>query len=97
MRQAMERLALATERLAEAQAPVVYQAQAQDPVSITEVDSQFAAEMADLELRLTLAKGIPPTEEEVLAAYEAQHGEPDDPRRLSVIEAPYLVEHRRDG
>jgi len=93
IRQALERLADVQEATFAAAHPTTpSQARApdapeQDPVWVTTVDSQLAADLADIELRLTGAKGMPPTEDEILAAYEAQHTEPDDPRRLSVLEA----------
>ena len=69
---------------AKVQAPDTSEGQ---PVWITTVDDQLSADLADIELRLTGAKGVPPTEEEIIAAYHAQHSEPEDPRRLSVLEA----------
>lgn len=61
-----------------------------DPgVLVTEVDSMLAAEMAQIELTLTQSLGMPPTEDQILTEYERLHTEPDDPRRLSVLEAGY--------
>lgn len=90
IRQALERIAVAQERqtqLLEPEADHRLTAREEDdPVTITEVDSQLSMELTDIELRLTGAKGVPPTEEEILAAYDAEHKEPDDPRRLAVLE-----------
>lgn len=91
IRQALERLADVEERRLEMeQGPGVSaydDPEGPDPVvEITEVDTQLASELADIELRLTTAMGRPPTEEEVLQAYDALHKEPDDPRRLAVLE-----------
>lgn len=91
IRKALERLADVEERRLELEqgpaGPYPMQASEQDdPIRITEVDDQLAGELYDIEMRLLQAKGAPPTEEEVLEAYDAQHKEPDDPRRLAVLE-----------
>lgn len=85
VRLALERIAVTLEHNAGA-AAVVQPSAEHDAVSIGEVDPQLAAEFADIELGLTHAKGIPPTEDEILAAYNAIHSEPEDPRRLTVLE-----------
>ena len=40
------------------------------PVEVTYVNDSYQAEIMDIELRLTMASGAPPTEEEILLEYE---------------------------
>ena len=39
-------------------------------VEVTYADTDYLQEVADIEMHLTRAKGLPPTEEEILAEYE---------------------------
>lgn len=50
--------------------PLAPTAQQADDVEVTYVNDSLSAEMADIELRLTAARGLPPTEDEILAEYE---------------------------
>jgi hypothetical protein len=63
------------------------EATAADPgLVVTTVDTELAAEMAEIELTLTRSLGQLPSEDQILAEYERLHAEPDDPRRLSRLE-----------
>lgn len=46
-------------------------------VEIAYVDNDYQLEMVDIEARLTLARGLPPTEEEILAEYIRRHPDGD--------------------
>jgi hypothetical protein len=79
-------LRVAAERIAavlEAQRPAAPRegSEADPLVSISYVDDAAAAEFMDIELRLTQAKGMPPSEEEIMAEYERRKGVEVDPRR----------------
>lgn len=43
------------------------------PLDVQYVDDTFTAETMDIELRLTQARGMPPTEEEILQEYDRRH------------------------
>lgn len=82
LRTEVERLASGVERIAAAlelqnahQWPVPQQASPDAPlVEITHVDDQMAEEFMSIELGLTQAKGLPPSEDEILQEYDRRHG-----------------------
>jgi len=45
---------------------------------VTYVDAEHQATLMEIEMRLTAAKGIPPTEDEILAMWEIEHQPPAD-------------------
>jgi len=49
----------------------------QAPVEVSYVDTVFQAELVDIEMRLTAAVGLPPSEDQILAEYVRRH--PDSP------------------
>lgn len=82
IRVAAERIAAALESQ---QAPQGREGSEADPlVTITYVDNEASAEMMDIETRLTAARGMPPTEDEIMAEWERRHQPTEpDPRPVS--------------
>lgn len=88
MRRELTTLTLAVSRIAEAlerqnahRYPTQHdstQLPATTEVSYADTDTQ--QEFADIELRLTAAKGLPPTEDEILAEFERRH-QGDEPQQ----------------
>lgn len=74
--QALERVAAALEQQ---NAHAVPPQQGLDPerpaVEVSYVNDREAAEWADIELGLTAARGMPPTDEEILAEWTRRHPE----------------------
>jgi hypothetical protein len=52
----------------------------QPGVEVSYVDTLFQQELVDIEMRLTAAVGIPPSEDQILAEYVRRH--PDSPAAL---------------
>lgn len=76
---AMERVAGALELQNAHAYPQQVQATPDTPaVTVSYVDDREQAEMADIELRLTAARGMPPTEEEILEELLRRH--PPEPQ-----------------
>lgn len=85
LRREIQALHAATERIAVAlefhnahQWPQVVPATEDTPAfSVEYVEEGVQAELMDIELRLTAARGQPPTEEEIFADYRIRHPEMD--------------------
>lgn len=77
VRQELAGLRAATDSIASTLArlvpPAPDPAQMESGLTIAYVDSAYQAEVMDIELRLTRARGVPPTEDEVLEEYERRH------------------------
>jgi len=78
LRKAAERIAAALELQNAHAYPQVVPAAGDRETEITYVDAQHQATLMEIEMRLTTAKGIPPTEDEILAMWETEQriGEP---------------------
>lgn len=86
LRAAAERIATALERQAP---PVGREGSEEDPlVSVTYVDNEAQEEFMDIELRLTRAKGTPPTEDEIMAEYHRRQEGTEPPPRPERLERP---------
>lgn len=74
LRAGVDRIADALEQYNAHQWPQVRQADPTAPaVEVTYADQPQQQEFMDIELRLTAARGQPPTEDEILAEYERRH------------------------
>lgn len=70
IRQELGRIATAFEQYNAHQWPQQVQPDPdQPPVEVSYVDTDYQREMVDIEMRLTQAKGVPPTDEEILAEF----------------------------
>jgi len=78
LRKSAERIAAALELRNAHDYPQVVATPDQRETEVTYVDAQHQATLMDIEMRLTAAKGIPPTEDEILAMYEIELGARDD-------------------
>lgn len=52
-------------------------AQGQAPIEVSYVDTDLQQEMVDIESRLTAARGLPPTEDEIVAEFVRRHPDHD--------------------
>ena len=77
LRQATERIAQALEARNAHDFPQIVVSPDQRETEVTYVNEAEQAALVDIEMRLTAAKGIPPTEDEILAMYELERGLPD--------------------
>ena len=68
LRVGVERLADTLARLVPVPTPMV-----SSDVDVSYADIQSQAEFVDIETRLTTARGLPPTEDEILAEFERRH------------------------
>lgn len=74
LREAVARIAAALERRNDHDYPTVMVARPGEPaVEVSYVNAEEQVELIDIELRLTAARGMPPTEEEILVEYERRH------------------------
>jgi len=73
LRRATERIAAALELQNAHAYPQVVPAAGDRETEVTFVDEAHQAALMDIEMRLTAAKGIPPTEDEILAMWETEH------------------------
>jgi len=60
------------------------QEEGQPTVEVSYVDTLFQQELVEIELRLTAAVGLPPSEDQILAEYVRRH--PDSPAALHMEE-----------
>ena len=73
LRRSAERIAGALELQNAHAYPQVVSAAGDRETEVTFVDEAHQAALMDIEMRLTAAKGIPPTEDEILAMWETEH------------------------
>lgn len=74
LRTAAERIAAALELRNAHDFPQIVAAPDHRETEVTFIDARHQATLMDIEMRLTAAKGIPPTEDEILALYELEQG-----------------------
>lgn len=76
LREALERVAMALELRNDHDFPVTLPATDEAPeIEITYADTPMQQELADIELRLTAARGRIPTEEEIQEEFERRHAQ----------------------
>lgn len=79
IRRALQRIARGLEEQnALARPTVPVRAANEGDTEVTYVNDAVQAEWMDVEMRLTQAKGIPPSEDEILAEWERRHTGGDD-------------------
>jgi hypothetical protein len=76
LRTAAERIATALELQNAHAYPQLVVSPDDRETEVTFVDAQHQAALMEIEMRLTAAKGIPPTEDEILAMWEIEHQQP---------------------
>jgi len=82
LRKAAERIATALELQNAHAYPQLVVSPDDRETEVTFVDAQHQAALMEIEMRLTAAKGIPPTEDEILATYEIERMPPADQEDL---------------
>jgi len=78
LRTAAERIATALELQNAHAYPQLVVSPDDRETEVTYVDAEHQATLMEIEMRLTAAKGIPPTEDEILAMWEIEHQPPAD-------------------
>jgi len=74
VRSELGRIAAALEAYNAHQWPhTIHEEEGQPSVEVSYVDTAFQAELVDIEMRLTGASGLPPSEDQIMAEYIRRH------------------------